>query len=117
MREFKGTKGPWRLEAGTNLVWGACNPDDTTSYGMGIPVAEARVELGKTYDYELSCVNARLIAAAPDLLHALRCLASNAKCLRAFETDMRYSVGNTNYQCLMESVEQADAAIAKALQP
>jgi len=66
------TPGPWRLEEGTNLVWGACNPDDTTSYGMGMPVAEAKVELNKTYDWEQSCVNARLIAAAPDLLDALQ---------------------------------------------
>ena len=35
------TPGPWRLEENTTLVWGNCNPDDTTSYGMGYPVAES----------------------------------------------------------------------------
>jgi hypothetical protein len=61
------TPGPWRQEAGTNLVWGACDLDDTTSYGMGVPVAEAKVELNKTYDWDQALANARLIAAAPDL--------------------------------------------------
>lgn len=37
------TQGPWRVEAGTTLIWGACSQDDTTTYGMGYPIAEARV--------------------------------------------------------------------------
>jgi len=65
------TPGPWRQEAGTNLVWGACNPDDTTSYGMGVPVAETRIEFNRTYDWDQALANARLIAAAPDLLRSL----------------------------------------------
>jgi hypothetical protein len=32
---------PWRLEEGTPLIWGACDPDDKSTYGMGFPVAEA----------------------------------------------------------------------------
>jgi len=100
--DFKGTPGPWEVYEG-----------NVRTENPGRCVARLDWAVRDYIDDE----NARLIAAAPDLLHALRCLASNAKCLRAFETDMRYSVGNTNYQCLMESVEQADAAIAKALQP
>jgi len=36
------TPTPWRVEEGTPLIWGNCNPDDRSTYGMGYPVA--RVE-------------------------------------------------------------------------
>jgi len=32
------TKLPWRVEQDTDLIWGACNPDDFTSYGMGYSI-------------------------------------------------------------------------------
>lgn len=32
------TKTPWRVERGTDLIWGACNPDDMTTYGMGYAI-------------------------------------------------------------------------------
>lgn len=35
-----GTPLPWRLEQGTDLIWGACNPDDQTTRGMGYPIVE-----------------------------------------------------------------------------
>lgn len=70
------TPRPWRVEEGTALVWGDCNPDDTSSYGMGYPVAECRVTPCASWAkgprrYEEGEANARLIAAAPDLLEAL----------------------------------------------
>ena len=34
------TPGPWRVEDGYALIWGECDPDDSTSIGMGYPVAE-----------------------------------------------------------------------------
>lgn len=37
------TPTPWRIEDNTTLIWGACNPDDLSSYGMGYPVAECRI--------------------------------------------------------------------------
>lgn len=67
------TPGPWRVEANTTLVWGACNPDDASNYGMGYPVAEARQLLGhaspiaRTNRPDEAVANARLIAVAPDL--------------------------------------------------
>ena len=73
------TAGEWRVEGDGlgSTVWGACDPDDTTSYGMGIPVARvvqyqeawarARCPIGPTN----MLANARLIAAAPDLYEAL----------------------------------------------
>lgn len=53
-------------------------------------------------------------AAGEDLLTALRRLAGNAGALRAFEHEIRAVTGHTNWQCLMDAVADADAAIAKA---
>lgn len=71
----KHTPGPWRVESGTTLVWGRCDEDDVSTYGMGIPVAEAKIgsswRNGPSVSAEEAEANARLIAAAPDLLAAL----------------------------------------------
>lgn len=49
-------------------MWGKCNPDDMSSYGMGIPVAEARVGAtwydGPVIQWPETTANAHLIAAA-----------------------------------------------------
>jgi len=45
-RAEAATKGPWRVEQGTTLVWGKCDPDDKTTYGMGVPVAETKPHQG-----------------------------------------------------------------------
>lgn len=71
----KHTPGPWRVEEGTTLIWGDCNPDDTTTYGMGYPIAECRMTPSASWargpkKYEEAEANTRLIAAAPDLLRA-----------------------------------------------
>lgn len=39
----KHTPTPWRVEVGTTQIWGGCDPDNNTSYGMGVPVANCRV--------------------------------------------------------------------------
>lgn len=72
--DSKHTKGPWRVEEGTTLIWGDCNPDDNSSYGMGYPIAECRLTPSGSWargprKYEEAEANARLVAAAPDLLH------------------------------------------------
>lgn len=65
------TPGPWRVEQGTLLVWGACDPDDSSSYGMGYPVCvgcqpAAWAKNDKPMP-EKQAANARLIAAAPEM--------------------------------------------------
>ena len=67
------TPGPWRLEQGTTLIWGACIPEDTSNRGMGYPISECRITAisswAKGPDEDAGEANARLIAAAPDLAH------------------------------------------------
>lgn len=67
------TPAPWRVEDGTVLIWGDCNPDDKTSYGMGYPVAECRGSGWGSSKPSIDAMdaNARLIAAAPELLAQL----------------------------------------------
>jgi len=65
--EFIGTPGPWvRESAGRGI--GPVSKDDDQSYGMVIPVAY--VDFGESD--EVQNANARLIAAAPELLTALQ---------------------------------------------
>lgn len=40
MTEHSAT--PWRVEQDTDLIWGACNPDDKSSYGMGYAIVEGK---------------------------------------------------------------------------
>ena len=65
--EFRGTPGPWvRESAGRGI--GPVSEGDDQSYGMVIPVAY--VDFGESD--EVQNANARLIAAAPELLTALQ---------------------------------------------
>ena len=76
MAETPWTKGPWRVEQDTTLVWGHCSYDDSGAVDcLGIPVAEVQTGAGRYWgrafnDGEISA-NARLIAAAPMLYEAL----------------------------------------------
>jgi len=40
------TPTPWRVEENTDLIWGACNADDTSSYGMGYPIVAGFASFG-----------------------------------------------------------------------
>jgi hypothetical protein len=74
----KWTKGPWRVEKDTTLVWGNCNPDDASSWGMGFPVARSVTRSFSVWaqrpDDDEAVANAHLTAAAPDLYAALDAL-------------------------------------------
>lgn len=75
--ETRYTPGPWRVEEGTTLIWGDCRQDDETNYGLGYPVAECRLTPSASWakgprTYEEAEANAQLVAAAPEMLQALR---------------------------------------------
>src|SRR5580692_2012807 len=65
------TPGPWRVEEGTTLVWGRCDPDDRSTYGMGYPIASCEMPRSWSPDHRPDEAereaNARLIAAAPEM--------------------------------------------------
>lgn len=108
--ESKHTPGPWRVEEGTTLVWGACNPDDTYSYGMGYPIAEARISpcssWAKGPSVDDGIANARLIAAAPEMLKALKLVLSRELNLA--------EARDYNPPADMEIIAELEWAIAKA---
>jgi len=98
------TPGPWRIETDTTLIWGNCDSDDMTSYGMGYPVADCQHPRSWRRDRPTEAEidgNARLIVAAPDLLTALKGLLT---AIDSTEFD-----GNALRECAV-----ARAAIAKA---
>lgn len=85
MTDVKFTAGPWRVEDGTTLIWGACTEDPST-YGMGYPIAECRITptnptWAKGPDDDEGIANAHLIAASPDLYEALKELMDEAGAL------------------------------------
>lgn len=84
MSEEKHTPLPWRVEQGTDLIWGACNPDDDSTYGMGYPIVVGRTDLGswnRMYpDIDERMANAarivRSVNALPAIVKALEEIAS-----------------------------------------
>ena len=81
------TPGEWRVEDRTTLVWGDCNQNDTSTYGMGYPIAEARRTPSASWakgpkDYEEAEANAQLIAMAPDLARKVIAAEKLAKAVR-----------------------------------
>jgi len=67
----KVTPGEWRVEKETTLILGSCSADDTSTLGMGYPVAECRISplssWAKGPNPDEGEANARLIAMAPEL--------------------------------------------------
>lgn len=69
-----GTALPWRVEQDTDLIWGACNPDDQTTYGMGYSIVEgvSRYWPNMKPDMDERNANAAYIVHACNTLPALQ---------------------------------------------
>lgn len=102
MNEFKGTPGPWSVTGDPDSFSGVCV--EAEKEGIIHWVIADRIGghiLGEEYDdYSEVEANARLIAAAPELLEALIRLSEAARDMHGY---------------LEGAVSQAEDAIAKAL--
>lgn len=67
MDKFSGTPGPWVADKTSRSV-GPISRDDDQSYGMVIPVAWIEFDP----EIEIQAANQNIIAAAPELLEALK---------------------------------------------
>lgn len=101
MATTKYTPGPWEV-SGTSITAPPCNNDGTC-------IAVIEDDGGYEAPPEQREANARLIAAAPDLLAALKTLLLTSEW--ADETGYVEDVGFVNLETVQQ---QAHAAIAKA---
>jgi hypothetical protein len=102
------TKGPWTAGHFSSVVGlpVMAQPD---------PTSNSVVICGVRGDRETAEANARLIAAAPDLLEALRSLVADlGGCWDAFEPALREAISNTNYNIVQMRLAAARAALARA---
>jgi|SRR5690606_19984562 len=98
MSKFKGTPGPWKVRKWSGDEW----PDRRISVGPESDGIATAVCISPRYCSETQAeVNARLIAAAPELLEALR-----------YAVDV---LEDLDMNLLHNVVENGKAAIAKAL--
>lgn len=102
MKKFKGTPGPWIADKTSRAV-GQVSRDDDQSYGILIPVAWVEFDL----DVGIQASNQRLIAAAPELLEALKELISGY--------EDREQSGMFDMLVHGDLIKKANAAINKAL--
>lgn len=102
MKEFKGTPGPWIADKTSRAV-GPVSHEDDQSYGILIPVAWVEFD----QDAGIQTSNQRLIAAAPELLEALKELISGY--------EDREKSGMFDMLVHGDLIEKANVAINKAL--
>jgi hypothetical protein len=102
----KHTPGPWHWRLSANatvhIEHGDCLPDEIGMLKNRVCVMPAEI----MHDYN-SLANARLIAAAPEMLEALKGATYALETLQASESGMLYTF-------MDETIRDALAAIAKA---
>lgn len=106
------TPGPWRKCGGYTADYIAVSSNDGyIVYGMADH--DSQTELGKPIeapDYPTQQANARLIAAAPDLLNALQDMLGGWQYIRQFHGDL-YGVGWDRAETkAMEAIKKATGA-------
>ncbi len=118
--EAKHTPGEWRVEQGTTLIWGDCNPDDQTNYGMGYPIAECRLTPSASWAKGPRKVEEAQANAA----HIVRCVNSHDALVEALEAlevlvalneDSGPFGGELYHDRVDRAWDRARAAIAKAI--
>nr|DAF30630.1 MAG TPA: hypothetical protein [Caudoviricetes sp.] len=90
MTQFKGTPGPWYCESNSRAIGPLIQDDDDQCFHMIEHVAYVEYQLNEDIQHS----NARLIAAAPELLEALQDLQART--------------------CIYVNTSKAEAAINKA---
>lgn len=97
---MKFTPGPWRYD-GHAYIFGPKREMVAMIRGTGENLPEE--------------ANARLIAAAPELLDELKRLKQEINgALHAFETTIRAAIGNTNFAVIQARIKAAETVISKA---
>lgn len=99
MKEFKGTKGEWEFHCGENIGVSSKNP----------LLIIADVELDKDIPTDQQIANAKLIAAAPELLEALQ------ECIFRMAQQLSLSQVKVNKTEFERGITIAEQAISKAL--
>jgi hypothetical protein len=105
----KHTEGPWEVAGGTNkngdlFVWPVLKPGEMGGHGVAKVCGE--------YDDQVQA-NARLIAAAPELLEALRATVDLLEEAHQYESDNGH--GGDDGPCpYCDGIDAARAALEKA---
>lgn len=107
------TSGPWMVERSDGMVWIGRKKAFSDKVGDVITGISYGNEYSDEYN-ERVLADAHLIAAAPDLLKSESKLAAEVGGLKAFEDEVRAVIGNTNWNVLMQRLDESYAAIAKA---
>lgn len=104
MSEARFTPGPWEAYYSSGVGWNVRKPHELEGFTGLAPICSLawwQFDIPGIINNEISGANARLIAAAPELLEALRLLAS-------YGDTFAYRIGDCN------PYEKAIAAIRKA---
>jgi hypothetical protein len=105
--EGKHTPGPWTLALYDN----GCFTVTGTMGDMHGAILCSRSDVPDRFVGEGSA-NAHLIAAAPELLEALKSLTNEARGFLSMADPEAH--GQTNLRCLDRRIDEAEAAVAKA---
>ena len=103
MPETKHTPGPW-------FAYGRYIGTKNHKSAVG----ECRDVNGNWSDDAKSSADARLIAAAPDLLEALKAMESEVSAIGMFAFDVKRLLGEEHWNHLLKALGDARQAISKA---
>lgn len=101
------TARPWRVEDGTTLIWGNCNPDDQSTRGMGYPIAECRTNPSGNWSTGPWADEAEANAAF--IVHAVNCHDDLLEALEAVQHMNRMSITGSEDRKVWDRVRTAIA--------